>query len=152
MTEAIPDFEDMLRFLGEHEVRYLVVGGLAFIFHAKPRYTKDIDLWVQGTPENIERANRALAEFGSPELLSPDRPEEILQIGIAPDRIDLLQNLEGVEFNEAWERRVIDSYGAVAANWIGLEDLLAVKARIDSPRHQEDARVLRDVLRLRETR
>lgn len=151
MTGTISDFEDMLRLLGEHEVRYLVIGGLSFIYHAKPRYTKDIDLWIEGAPQNIDRVNRALVEFGSPELLSPERPDEILQIGIAPDRIDLLQSVGGLEFSDAWERRVVDLYGEVRANWIGLEDLLRIKERIDSPRHQEDARVLREVLRRRKT-
>ena len=61
--DTVPDFEDLLWLLHKHEVRYLVVGGLAFIYHARPRYTKDMDLWVEASPRNVRRANRALAEF-----------------------------------------------------------------------------------------
>jgi hypothetical protein len=86
---AVGDFEDMLALLDKHKVRYLVIGGLAFIYHAKPRYTKDMDLWIDHTHANVIRANKALAEFGSPILLDADMPEEILQLGVAPDRIDL---------------------------------------------------------------
>jgi hypothetical protein len=145
--ETIADFEDLLALFEEHGARYLIVGGLAFIYHAKPRYTKD--LWVEPSPDNIERANRALAEFASPELLSSGKPEEILQIGIEPNRIDLLQQLGDLPFEAAWQRRIRDRYGAVGANWIDLDSLLAVKGAIDHPRHQEDARVLREVKRLR---
>ena len=147
--DSIRDFEDMLDLLRAHEVRYLVVGGLAFIYHAKPRYTKDMDLWIEPTPENLARANRALAEFGSPSLLSLDDPDEILQIGVAPHRIDLLQTLGDASFEQAWAARVVDRYGEVEANWIGLDALLRIKEQIDVPRHQEDARVLREVKRLR---
>ena len=147
--ESIRDFEDMLALLRRHEVRYLIVGGLAFIYHAKPRYTKDMDLWIEPTTENLRRANHALAEFGSPSLLSLDDPDEIVQIGVAPNRIDLLQSLGGFSFEEAWTGRVEDRYGEVQASWIGLESLLRIKEQIDVPRHQEDARVLREVKRLR---
>ena len=68
--DSTPDFEDLLSLLNRHQVRYLIVGGLAFVYHAKPRYTKDMDLWIEPGFENLTRANRALAEFGSPTLMS----------------------------------------------------------------------------------
>ncbi len=147
---AVPDFEDMLTLLHRHRVRYLIVGGMAVIFHAKPRYTKDIDLWLADDEENVERANRALSEFGSPGLLDPGADNQILQIGVAPNRIDLLRRLSGVDFDSAWNRRIESSYGTAPAHWVHLEDLLSIKASIEVPRHQEDARVLREVLRRRE--
>lgn len=134
----------MLDLLGRFGVRYLIIGGLAFIYHAKPRFTKDMDLWVGPDAENVERANRALAAFGSPDLLDPAQPEEILQLGVAPDRIDLLRQT-GVDFDQAWNRRIEARYGEATAFWIGLEDLIAIKSRIDDPRHQEDVRVLKRV-------
>jgi hypothetical protein len=146
---AIPDFEDMLASLERHEVRYLIIGGLAFIYHAKPRYTKDMDLWIDPTDENVRKANLALAEFGSPYLLEPGDPEQVLQIGVAPNRIDVLLVVQGVRFETAWRKRVRDAYGSVTANWIGIDSLIRAKSRIDDPRHQDDARVLRQVKRRR---
>ena len=143
---SVPDFEDMLTLLHRHRVRYLIIGGMAFIFHAKPRYTKDIDLWLAGDAENIVRTNRALGDFGSPGLLDPGADEQILQIGVAPNRIDLLRRISGADFDSAWNRRIESKYGTAPANWVHLEDLLDIKASIDVPRHQEDARVLREVL------
>ncbi|MGD8438930.1 MAG: hypothetical protein PVG53_00210 [Holophagae bacterium] len=142
---TVPDFEDILTLFAEHRVRYLIVGGLAFIYHAKPRYTKDIDLWVDANPDNVARVNRALAEFGSPSLIDPDDPDEILQLGNAPHRIDILRNIIGMDFGHAWQRRILGSYGDAPANWIDLDSLIAIKDRIDHPRHQEDARVLKMV-------
>lgn len=143
--EAIQDFEDMLLFLDKHKVRYLIIGGLAFIYHAKPRYTKDMDLWIDPEPGNVKRANDALAEFGSPFLLNPENKKEILQLGIAPDRIDFIMNVVGVKFEAAWKKRVESWYGNARANWIDIDSLIRIKSRIDNPRHQEDARVLREV-------
>jgi hypothetical protein len=143
--EAIQDFEDMLQFLNKHKVRYLIIGGLAFIYHAKPRYTKDMDLWIDPEPENVERANHALAEFGSPFLIDPKNIKEILQLGIAPDRIDFMLDVGGLKFNAAWEKRIEGGYGHVNANWIDIDNLICIKSTIDNPKHQEDARVLREV-------
>ena len=139
---SVADFEDMLALLSEHQVRYLIIGGLAFIFHAKPRYTKDMDLWVEGTPDNITRANGALTEFGSPTLLDFNNPKQVLQIGVAPNRIDIIVDVEQIRFEEAWEKRIESPYGGGNACWIDLESLLRIKSSIEHPRHQEDARVL----------
>ncbi len=143
--DAIQDFEDLLDLLSTHGVRYLIVGGLAFIYHAKPRYTKDIDLWIDPQPENVALANTALGEFGSPALITADQPEEILQIGVAPNRIDILLDLGGFPFARAWDSRIEAAYGRAAANWIDIDSLIEIKSAIDHPRHQEDARVLRQV-------
>jgi hypothetical protein len=144
-VETIHDFEDLLVLLDRHRVRYLIIGGLAFIYHAKPRYTKDMDLWLDSEPDNVERANRALSEFGSPLLLDPDDRDEILQLGAGPNRIDLLRETVDLEFAEAWNRRIDGTYGRARANWIDLDSLIAIKSRIDHPRHREDVRILRMV-------
>ncbi|MEN8150537.1 MAG: hypothetical protein ABFS86_11995 [Planctomycetota bacterium] len=144
---AVPDFEDLLTLLGKHGVRYLIVGGLAFIYHAKPRFTKDLDLWVAADDENVARANLALSEFGSPALLDLGADDQVLQIGVAPNRIDVLRALPGPDFGDAWERRISATYGGAPAEWVHIEDLLAIKESIDVPRHREDARVLREVIR-----
>ena len=139
----------MLSLLNKHSARYLIVGGLAFIYHAKPRYTKDIDIWVDPAPENVGLVNKALVEFGSPYLLTPNRVEEILQIVVEPDRIDILQNLGAVSLATAWKNRITDDYGDTTTYWISIDDLIRVKEGIDHPRHQEDVRVLREVKKLR---
>lgn len=95
----------MLSLLNKQGAKYLIVGGQAFIFHAKPRYTKDMDLWVDAPGENVDRVNTALAEFGSPYALNADGPWEILPIGVEPDRINLLRDLAAVSFPDAWGRR-----------------------------------------------
>jgi hypothetical protein len=148
--DAVQDFQDILELFARHDVRYLIVGGLAFIYHAKPRYTKDIDLWIDPDHENVERANRALVEFGSPSLMTIDDPHEILQLGLAPNRIDILRDTVALNFAEVWPRRIEGRYGDAPANWIDLDSLLAIKSKIDHPRHQEDARVLRAVRDRRE--
>ena len=147
--EAAGDFEDMLELLDKHNVRYIIIGGLAFIYHAKPRYTKDMDLWIDPSHENVRRANAALTEFGSPYLLTPESPEEILQLGVAPDRIDLFRNVSGARFETAWKKRIKGQYGSAKANWIDLDSFIRIKSRIDNPRHQEDVRILREVKKRR---
>jgi hypothetical protein len=148
-VDAVQDFEDFLDLLDRHGVHYLIIGGLAFIYHAKPRFTKDIDIWLDPGPDNLGRANAALAEFGSPHLLNLADGKEILQLGVAPNRIDLLREAVPLAFDDAWQRRVEGRYGRARACWIAIEDLLAIKERIDHPRHREDARVLRRVLERR---
>ncbi|MCG2754386.1 MAG: hypothetical protein L6247_02260 [Desulfobacteraceae bacterium] len=146
--ETIGDFEDMLGLLDEYRVRYLIIGGLAFIYHAKPRYTKDMELLIDPASENVKQANKALNEFGSPYLLDPKLPDEILQLGIAPDRIDLLRHVKGVRFETAWKKRIKGQYGIAKANWIDIDSLIRIKSRIDNPRHQEDVRLLREIKKL----
>ena len=140
--KTVPDFEDLLTLLEKHEVRYLVIGGMAFVFHVKPRYTKDMDVWVDREEDNLTRTNQALAEFGSPNLLDTGVRGQVLQIGVAPNRIDLITSVSGVSFDTAWTTRVRASYGKTQVNWIGLDCLLDIKSRIDDPRHRSDARFL----------
>ena len=150
--DTVQDFEDLLQLFEDGGVRYLIIGGLAFIYHAKPRYTKDMDLWVEFTAENVARANSALSEFGSPGMLSFDKDDEVLQLGFAPNRIDLFLRIVGIRFCDAWDNRVQGTYGKVRANWMGLETLLEVKSGIDKPKHQDDARVLRAVKAMKASR
>lgn len=143
--DTVQDFEDLLELFDRHDVHYLIIGGLAFIFHAKPRYTKDMDIWLDADFGNVERANRALSEFGAPDLLDPYNPDEILQLGAAPNRIDLLRAVVGFEFGTFWPRRIESRYGRARARWIDLDGLIAIKSRIDHPRHREDVRILKQV-------
>jgi predicted nucleotidyltransferase len=143
--DAVTDFEDILDLLDKHGVKYLIIGGLAFIYHAKPRYTKDMDLWIEPSQENVLLANRALVEFGSPYLLDASKPEDILQLGLPPDRIDFFLSIDGPAFETAWQKRIQGTYGRAKANWIAIDSLISIKSRIDQPRHEEDVRVLSEV-------
>ena len=149
--DTIRDFADMLELLGKHKVRYLVIGGLAVIYHARPRYTKDIDIWVDPSAENVTRVNAALSDFGSPVLLDAGSDEQIVQIGVEPNRIDLIRTIDGMDFDDAWEKREEAPYGTVPVNWIDIDSLILMKSRIEVPRHQDDAMVLQVVNKLRQS-
>lgn len=132
-----PDFRDLLSEFNALEVRYLVVGAHAVIFYATPRYTKDLDVWVEPTPENAARAYAALARFGVPlgDLTIDDlsSPGTIFQIGVEPNRVDVLTLIEGVDFAEAWQRRTSSTYGDVPVGILGLNDLIVAKRTAGRP-------------------
>jgi hypothetical protein len=104
------DYKDLLSAFHAHGVRYLIVGGYAVIFHAQPRFTKDIDLFIKADPGERAGNYAALAEFGAP--LEGIRPEEFadrgsfFRFGRDPRGFDILPDLPGVDFDAAWERRV----------------------------------------------
>lgn len=99
------DYRDILSAFAEEGVRYLLVGAFAMAAHDRPRTTGDIDLWVEPTLENSSRVLAALERFGAPtgEIAPEDLrvPDVVLQIGVAPRRIDILTSIEGVAFDEA---------------------------------------------------
>lgn len=129
--EVNSDFRDLLLAFNDAEVRYLIVGGLALAFHDRPRFTKDLDVWVEATDDNAGRVYRALAEFGAPlEKITPvdfSKADIVFQIGIAPLRVDVMTSISGVSFSEAWASREKSSYGDVPVNVIGRDDLIANK-------------------------
>lgn len=140
------DFADLLEAFADAAVRYLLVGGYAVGFHGQPRFTRDIDLWLDPSEENIERACRTLASFGAPsdvvEMLRSAGPHEIVYLGKPPFRMDFFKSLPGVEFEAAYRRRVVDTWGGVPVSVIGLEDLIASKHETDRPQDRLDLRAL----------
>lgn len=141
------EFRDCLAEFERHKVRYLIIGAYAFGLHAIPRYTKDMDLLVDPAPGNIARANKALAAFGSPWLLTAGKATEVVQLGVEPNRIDILQSIKGVSFGKAWARRIRAPYGDIVANWLGLEDLILAKKFSGRPRDVQDLAVLKELRR-----
>jgi hypothetical protein len=105
-----PDFRDMLSCLRDEGVEFLVVGAYALAAHGLPRATGDIDIWVRNSSDNAARTMRALAKSGAPlsELSEDDftSPDQIVQLGVEPCRIDLLTGIDVVGFEEAWEKKV----------------------------------------------
>lgn len=132
-----PDFEDLLRALSVARAEYLVIGGYAVSFHTEPRYTKDLDVWVRPTTANARKVMAALKSFGAPlanlHLKDLTTPGIIFQIGVEPNRIDVLTEVEGVEFDHAWNRRVDAPFGEVTVHWIGVLDLATNKRAVGRP-------------------
>lgn len=118
-----PDFTDLLRAFVAADVRFLVVGAYALALYGRPRATGDLDVWIDATPDNAPRVMRALAEFGAPtaEINEEDfsRPGIVYQIGVAPGRIDILTELTGITFAEAWSDRLQRPFGDLDVDFIG---------------------------------
>ena len=141
------DFKDLLRTFNEAGVRYLVVGGYAFAEHVEPRYTKDLDLWIERSDENADRVLAALRAFGAPlrELTKNDLTTAgtFFQIGLPPNRIDIITQLEEMEFGACWQRRKTVSLGDISVEYISLADLIENKERTARPHDIADAEHLR---------
>jgi hypothetical protein len=142
------DFRDLFRIFNEYSVKYLVVGAYAVIYYAEPRYTKDLDIWVEPSVENARRVWKALAAFGAPldEVTLEDfcNPELVYQIGVAPNRIDIMMDIPGVEFSPAWERRVQSSYGGESINILDIGDLIQAKKAMDREQDRLDVKSLEE--------
>ena len=125
------DFKEFIVLLNEHQVKYLVVGGYAVNYHGYPRYTRDIDFWIWLDSNNIDRLLDALHAFGFGSLgLSLEdfsNPNSIIQLGHEPFRIDLMMQIDGVHFGEAFERREERKLEGVKVNFIALPDLIESK-------------------------
>ncbi len=125
------DFAELLRLFNKKGVRYCIVGAFAVGFYAIPRYTKDMDLFVEPTAENGERICRALQAFGFGSLrISPAdfaKKGRFIQLGYEPVRVDLITSIAGVTFGQAWKNRKKGRYGAQRVFFIGPNDLMKNK-------------------------
>lgn len=141
------DYEEFIAALNDREVRYLIVGAHAVAFHAIPRATKDLDLFLDSVPANAQRVLSALCDFFGTDLgytvSDLTTPNGFIQLGVAPVRIDLLSTMLGCpNFETAWEHRVEARFGAVKAHYLGLDDLIRAKQAADRLRDRADVRVL----------
>jgi hypothetical protein len=141
------DMKDLLRVFNAHSVEYLVVGGYAFGVHLEPRATKDLDLFIRADEENSKAIFQALVEFGAPLTgLTPAdfRDGTVFQMGQPPERVDILQQIDGMSFDEAWQNRIVGRIdGEVPTAVISREDL--IRNKLAAGREQD----LLDVKRLR---
>jgi len=132
-----PDFRDLFNEFCDAAVEYLVVGAHAVIYHAVPRYTKDLDIWVNPTADNADRVWAALSRFGAPlqDVTPTDfaQPTLVYQLGIEPNRIDIIMSIGGLDFAEAWQNRVESTYEGVPIHIIGKADLIAAKRQAGRP-------------------
>lgn len=128
-----PHYKELLQLLNESQVEYLIVGGFAVMKYGEPRYTKDLDVWVNNSRPNSLRVVEALNKFGAP--LEHDgitaetfaEKQVVYQIGVAPLRIDILTEITGVEFSKAWKKRVASTFFGVPVHFISLDDLTTNK-------------------------
>ena len=140
------DYEDLFRTLNANKVRYFVVGAHAVAVYAEPRFTKDLDVWIPAALNDSRKLYKALKEFGAPlRGIAPDdfeNPKMILQIGVAPVRIDLLMSLPGVSAQEAWRHRKRSRYGRTPVHVLGLGELIKAKRATGRPQDRLDLRRL----------
>jgi hypothetical protein len=121
------DFSEFLKLLNDSQAHYLLVGGYAVAFHGHPRYTKDLDIWVEPTRENAARVLQALDKFGfsSLEITIEDliQSGQIIQLGYPPNRIDLITSASGIEFSDCYPARISARMDDVDLPFIDLENL-----------------------------
>lgn len=142
------DYEEFIAALNAHGVRYLVIGAHAVAFHAQPRATKDLDIFLDPTPANARKALAAFREFlGGADLgytvEDLTDPRWIIQLGVAPIRIDLLSEIRGLaDFQSAWQNRVRARFGSAKTHYMGLDDLIRCKQAAGRAQDRADVRVL----------
>lgn len=143
------DFRDLLDCFNKEGVEYLLVGGYAVILHSEPRYTKDIDLWINPSEENARRVYAALLRFGAPltqlNLSVADFSKEgfFVQFGREPSRIDILMSIKGLKFIDAWKRREVVQISELDVNVISRQDLICAKLEAGRPQDFIDAEALK---------
>ena len=145
------DFKELLSVFNAHNVKYLIVGGYAVSFHAQPRATKDMDIFIQADPANARAVYAALAAFGAPlEAISAEdlaNPRKFIRFGNEPMAVDILSGIDGVNFDEAWERRiegVVDPQSGLKTFFISRSDLIASKLAAGRMRDLADVEEIRD--------
>ena len=141
------DFSDLLSLFNGKRVRYMVIGGYAVVQHAEPRFTNDLDLLVGTETSNADAVYSALRDFGAPlsGMTPADFREEgyFYQMGAPPNRVDILMGIPGVEFKEAWKRRVEVDFDGLTVPFICREDLIKAKQAAGRPQDLVDLQALR---------
>jgi predicted nucleotidyltransferase len=128
MAQELPqDFKEFLNLLRANQVEYLLIGAYAVGYHGYPRATQDLDVWIASSPQNATRVVTVLREFGfdMPEVTTALvlRPNNIIRMGEEPVRIEILNWASGVDFDECYRERVVDTVDGVEVSLIGLEQL-----------------------------
>jgi hypothetical protein len=138
-----PDFRDILSALNAERAEYLLVGAYAVAAHGIPRATGDIDLWIRPTAQNAQAVWNALEKFGAAlDRLSREdleKPDLVFQFGVAPQRIDLMTSIEGVDFDAAWSERASFRIDQLEVPTIGLRHLIINKEATGRPQDIADA-------------
>ena len=140
------DYEEFIELLNEHRIEYLIVGAYAVAYYARPRNTGDIDFFVNNTSENISRLLTVLKKFGfgSLDLTHNDLTGDntVLQLGYEPVRIDIMTDISGIFFHEAFENKRQGKLGDQMVYFISLGDLIINKRSSDRTQDKADAELL----------
>lgn len=140
--ELDKDFNEFVELFLQHEVRFLIVGGYALAAHGLPRATGDLDAWVWASSENAQRILNALGDFGFSDLNLTEhdfsKRDSIVQLGYPPFRIDILTSIDGVEFEQAWERKLVIDLNGTNVPFIGKSDLITNKKAAGRPQDIAD--------------
>lgn len=140
------DYEGFFECLNLHEVKYLIVGAYAVAYYTRPRFTKDIDILIETSVENAKKAIAALKDFGFEDIgVSFEDlcdPNTVIQLGIAPNRIDIMCSIEGVEFDDIWQNRVKGKYGNQNVFYISLDSLIKTKRAVGREQDKLDLKYL----------
>ncbi len=143
------DFKEFIALLNENKVKYLIVGGFAFAFYVEPRYTKDIDILIEASEENSKKIIDALTAFGFGNVGLKEenfqKPDQIIQLGYAPVRIDIITSIAGVTFDSAWKNKVEGKYGDIPCFFISKEDLILNKQKAARPQDITDVKKLKKI-------
>ena len=135
--EIPEDFKELLKSLNSNKVDYLIVGGYALAFHGIPRYTGDLDLFVAANPENADSLLQSIDDFGFGSLALEQNdftePGNVIQIGYPPVRVDFLTQISGVEWAEAWDKRIRTTLGGIPVNVVSREHLIRNKRATGRP-------------------
>ena len=142
------DYKDILSAFDSLAVEYLVVGAHAMAFHGVARSTGDIDLWIKCDDANSDKVYRALADFGAPlndlDKNDLEKPGNVFQIGVAPNRIDILTAIDGVVFDEAYEARGTVEIEGISIPVISKHHLIANKSTVGRPQDLVDIQLLKE--------
>ena len=140
--ELDKDFNEFVELFLEHNVRFLIVGGYALAAHGLPRATGDLDAWVWVNPENAQNIMRALNAFGFQNLSLTEsdfsKEDSIIQLGYPPFRIDILTSIDGVAFDQAWEKKIVVELNGMNVPFIGRDDLITNKKAAGRPQDIAD--------------
>lgn len=140
------DFEELLKLFNKNKVRYCIVGAYAVAFYAEPRYTKDMDIFVEPDKDNARKIIKSLTEFGFKNLTLEEkdliRKGKIIQLGYEPVRIDLITSIEGCNFNEVWKNRAVGTYGKQKVLFIGFKELIKNKKKSGRKQDSVDISIL----------
>ena len=144
------DYKEMLQLFNKYQVKYLVVGAYAMGNYGYSRYTLDIDLWIERSEENAKNIQKAFNDFLIPYEVSIDELNAenfVLQIGIEPMRIDILTDIDGVDFSEAWSRKTNNSLFGEEIHFICMNDLIKNKKATNRTKDKYDVLELEKIKR-----